>query len=1010
MADEDRLDILIRVSQEGATIANQVRSNINALRVQMQQLIALQAGQLRANAQQVGSLQQLVAGQRQAIASMNAMAAAQKNVQQTSAATGLGLKNLVSGLASAAAAFAGFQAFKNFTEAGLEFNATIENANLGIATLITAQTTLHDSNGVLLTGTKALGAAQELAAAQVTKLRIAGLQTVATTQDLIKAFQQAVGVSTRWGFSLDQSREFTIQMAQAAAALQLPMDQLNEEIRSLLQGTINPRNTRIATALHITNEQVKSAQESGKLFDFLNKRLEAFSIAGEATAKTFTGAMSNIKEALQQLSGEATKPLFDALKETGIAALEDIFDMKNARISDKFSGIIEVAQRIFGTLGELLAGALGAAVSGAKELSQWLDENKFLISDMAEGFRIVAGQVKGLVTDILQVVGFLVQGTTEIGTFNIILRAAALTVAGFRDGLKLIVAILGTIGGSILTLILKPFELLLKALGATAEFFDKDLAASLKGTAAGIHEFFFESSQGVKGLFKDFASGDTATQKVLKQFDEMGTAAKNTTRDVKEAGSALATITAPPPDLKVKQDPSKLAAAITAAAKAEYSRQARDLKIALDKNEISYQKYYDDLTKASQQSIDEQIRAQNILLNSAKTDDAKDAASLNIKQLSEERIQVVEDNAEKLREALKKLDDEVRTAQIQLLKDQGRFAEARALEVESEFKETQQRLLVNAKGQGAGIIASLFDIDNAKAKMQEFERQVKLITDELKTRQEDIQVQLEAHTITERQSQLALADAYQNAKNKLGEILPIMRQVATITQDPASLQAVHDLEIQMGQWGIAIDRARDELRKLKDGARDALQEGIAGLLDETAQGFQDWGERVKGVARQIVGSLRQIASQMLATLIIQQSLRLGKFIAGAFADGGPVVGKATGGYITGPGTGTSDSIPAWLSHGEYVINAKAVRTVGMDLLDEINAAGRAPGVRTRRVRGYAEGGLVTQTSNDSSVDSRLSVGLEDGLVLRHMESSAGQKVLVKFVANNRNVIRQALGV
>jgi hypothetical protein len=37
---------------------------------------------------------------------------------------------------------------------------------------------------------------------------------------------------------------------------------------------------------------------------------------------------------------------------------------------------------------------------------------------------------------------------------------------------------------------------------------------------------------------------------------------------------------------------------------------------------------------------------------------------------------------------------------------------------------------------------------------------------------------------------------------------------------------------------------------------------------------------------------------------------------------------ALGGEITGPGTGTSDSIPARLSDGEFVMTAQAVRNAG----------------------------------------------------------------------------------
>lgn len=62
--------------------------------------------------------------------------------------------------------------------------------------------------------------------------------------------------------------------------------------------------------------------------------------------------------------------------------------------------------------------------------------------------------------------------------------------------------------------------------------------------------------------------------------------------------------------------------------------------------------------------------------------------------------------------------------------------------------------------------------------------------------------------------------------------------------------------------------------------------------------------------------------------------------------------QAAGGYIHGPGTGTSDSIPAWLSNGEYVLRAAAVDALGLARLDYMNRHGRIPA--------FASGGLATQ--------------------------------------------------
>ena len=67
--------------------------------------------------------------------------------------------------------------------------------------------------------------------------------------------------------------------------------------------------------------------------------------------------------------------------------------------------------------------------------------------------------------------------------------------------------------------------------------------------------------------------------------------------------------------------------------------------------------------------------------------------------------------------------------------------------------------------------------------------------------------------------------------------------------------------------------------------------------------------------------------------------------------------KAVGGYISGPGTSTSDSIPAMLSNGEYVINARSVQAAGIPMLDRINK--------------MAMGGLVTKFDVPSSSMGRM---------------------------------------
>jgi hypothetical protein len=103
-------------------------------------------------------------------------------------------------------------------------------------------------------------------------------------------------------------------------------------------------------------------------------------------------------------------------------------------------------------------------------------------------------------------------------------------------------------------------------------------------------------------------------------------------------------------------------------------------------------------------------------------------------------------------------------------------------------------------------------------------------------------------------------------------------------------------------------------------------------------------------------------------------------------------GKATGGRISGPGTGTSDSIPMWLSNGEHVIRAAAVdkldRTVGPNFLNVLNATGDldravsqartsyARSARDMSRNAYASGGRV-QRMLDSATSITVNIPSRD---------------------------------
>lgn len=134
-----------------------------------------------------------------------------------------------------------------------------------------------------------------------------------------------------------------------------------------------------------------------------------------------------------------------------------------------------------------------------------------------------------------------------------------------------------------------------------------------------------------------------------------------------------------------------------------------------------------------------------------------------------------------------------------------------------------------------------------------------------------------------------------------------------------------------------------------------------------------------------MGNALDVASNLLSTL---------RSIAGrtwtAFIDtisGGG--GHATGGRIYGPGTSTSDSIPAMLSNGKMVLRAAAVKKIdavyGRSSLDTLNAVGSVEKAMQpsafalnarRKSQAYATGGRVSTANGSWNIEVNPVVNVE----------------------------------
>jgi hypothetical protein len=199
------------------------------------------------------------------------------------------------------------------------------------------------------------------------------------------------------------------------------------------------------------------------------------------------------------------------------------------------------------------------------------------------------------------------------------------------------------------------------------------------------------------------------------------------------------------------------------------------------------------------------------------------------------------------------------------------------------------------------------------------------------------------------------------------------------------------------------------MQHLKAGFEDALKGGLIEFFTTGVNQAQMFGQAMQSLAASVVSALQRMAAEALALQILEGLKFLGFSGGGQVKKSNP---RASGGLMSGPGTGTSDSIPAWVSHGEYIMPAARVAAPGMLQHLEAIRAGMQP-IHIQSFRPglrFADGGLVAGAAAGASrVDGTINVSVDPGLIIQTMETPEGQRVQLKNLGRNRRAISRLLG-
>lgn len=352
---------------------------------------------------------------------------------------------------------------------------------------------------------------------------------------------------------------------------------------------------------------------------------------------------------------------------------------------------------------------------------------------------------------------------------------------------------------------------------------------------------------------------------------------------------------------------------------------------------------------------------------------------------------------------------------IQYLRLTGQEVKANLMDINSRYQKLLGEFQKAGNVDGINLIKKILPLEQAKAQVEGIQAEINKLFQNQSTQEARIQTQVQTGLITHLEGQRQLKEVYGQTVQEIEKQLPLLEKLAQMPG--AQSEQARALLEQMKQKMDELKNTGDELQQAFE---QGLTEGIQSSLMGLAQGTMSLSDAVKNLALTVINAMAQIAAKQLA--MQATSAISGWFGAAASAAGGTVT-AATGGYIRGPGSSTSDSIPARLSDGEFVVNAAMVRRYGVGFMHAINRG---------QLKKFSQGGLVSHPDVPSAAMPSVRngdleradaqpvvspVNVQQTLVLDSAEvfnaglnTAAGKRAMMTYIRANRQTVKQELGV
>jgi hypothetical protein len=410
------------------------------------------------------------------------------------------------------------------------------------------------------------------------------------------------------------------------------------------------------------------------------------------------------------------------------------------------------------------------------------------------------------------------------------------------------------------------------------------------------------------------------------------------------------------------------------------------------------------------------VRPQVEVADIEDTDERK-AREKAAKEAEKEAKRLAKERAQAEKEATQAIFD----LEQRLMEARGQGREAQIAKLEEEL--AQQRKILEAAGMLNAETEDLLNqvrqfgtlqidfgnlSDNINREMDAFERA-----------REQIESDVQTGVATTLDGERRLLELEQSRLPIMKEMVIELQKQAALLGSPEAIAEAERLSLAIDQIALSVRNATQPLVEIREAGLDGFEQGVKNVLTNLEE-FESVEDVFKSLARTVGQSLQQILADMLAAYLRAVVLKalLSSFgggsgaaansAAGSLTSTAPGVTVATGGHIRGPGTTTSDSIPAWLSDGEYVVRAKAVAQPGvLDFLHYLNRNTKLPSRSSPR---FAEGGIVAAPAGAGGPGRNIRIMnvIDPKMTLDALGTPEGEEVVLNIIERNPSRVRRSL--